>query len=334
MMIDRQNDNLNENLAIDIKNNIIGDMTKGKILPFDYLKGHAFTEMLKKVTGCKTFQELSQIFDVKKPTFSTWNLHNRTSHELMVRLHLAKGIPMHTLALGEGLESEQFINNNFVGEQIPSFDYLVGQPFTELIRSAVGCRTFLELADILDVPKSTFSAWNQHSRNSHELIVRLHLAKGISVRLLALGDMSHITEPPFYPSLPAHAENLQVQESASTFEKHPLATVLLKSYCLINGQLIDAGEIPYPVRRMNSFNLKTEHTIEVETNEAIYLVDQSSTDAVSGVYLIDVDGLLSLNRIQRFPGKKLAIAFGESTIEAKAEDIKVIGRVAVTLKKG
>ncbi|MCM0151517.1 helix-turn-helix domain-containing protein [Photobacterium galatheae] len=241
---------------------------------------------------------------------------------------------MHTLALGEGLESEQFINNNFVGEQIPSFDYLVGQPFTELIRSAVGCRTFLELADILDVPKSTFSAWNQHSRNSHELIVRLHLAKGISVRLLALGDMSHITEPPFYPSLPAHAENLQVQESASTFEKHPLATVLLKSYCLINGQLIDAGEIPYPVRRMNSFNLKTEHTIEVETNEAIYLVDQSSTDAVSGVYLIDVDGLLSLNRIQRFPGKKLAIAFGESTIEAKAEDIKVIGRVAVTLKKG
>jgi len=61
---------------------------------------------------------------------------------------------------------------------------------------------------------------------------------------------------------------------------------------------------------MNSFNLNAENTIEVETNEAIYMVDKSSTDAVSGVYLIDVDGLLSFNRIQCFPGKELAIAFG------------------------
>ncbi|MBF4254802.1 hypothetical protein EA007_28740, partial [Vibrio anguillarum] len=50
-------------------------------------------------------------------------------------------------------------------------------------------------------------------------------------------------------------------------------------------------------------------------------------------YLIDVDGRLSINQIQRLPGRKLAIAFGDSTIEASENDIKVLGRVAVTMKK-
>ncbi|MBF4360377.1 chromosome partitioning protein ParB [Vibrio anguillarum] len=111
------------------------------------------------------------------------------------------------------------------------------------------------------------------------------------------------------------------------------ATTILKSFCLANGQLIETGEIPYPVRRMNSFNLDAEKVIEVETNEAIYLLDKSTTDAVAGNYLIDVDGRLSINQIQRLPGRKLAIAFGDSTIEASENDIKVLGRVAVTMKK-
>ncbi|MBF4249106.1 bacteriophage CI repressor, partial [Vibrio anguillarum] len=70
-----------------------------KILPFDYLKGEAFTEKLKDVTGCKTLLEMSERFDVPKATFSAWNTHERTSHELMVRLHLALGVPIEELAL-------------------------------------------------------------------------------------------------------------------------------------------------------------------------------------------------------------------------------------------
>ncbi|MDO6706170.1 phage repressor protein CI [Photobacterium sp. 1_MG-2023] len=216
-------------------------------------------------------------------------------------------------------------------EKILPFDYIKGHEFTEMLKEVTGCKTFLEMADLFDVPKATFSTWNLHNRTSHELMVRLHLAKGIPIRKLALGEEGDIDNLDVTPALAgAMADKLRDEEQKETTQ---LSTVVLKSYCLANGQLIETGEIPYPVRRMNSFNLNAEHTIEVETNEAIYLVDKSSTDAVSGVYLIDVDGLLSFNRIQRFPGKKLAIAFGESTIEAKPEDIKVIGRVAVTLRK-
>lgn len=219
-------------------------------------------------------------------------------------------------------------------EKIPPFDYLKGEAFTETLKEVTGCKTLLEMSELFDVPKATFSAWNTHDRTSHELIVRLHLAKGIPIERLALSDgelnkavhgQSSISNP-----LLATLSRFD-REKSKVNPQHQV--VILKSFCLTNGQLLDTGEIPYPVRRINSYSLNSDSLIEVETNEAIYLVDKESLNAVSGKYLIDIDGNLSINHIQRLPGKKLAIAFGETTMEVSEHDITVMGRVAVTSKK-
>jgi hypothetical protein len=228
--------------------------------------------------------------------------------------------------------------------KIMPYEYLKGREFTESLKQVLKCRNFEELGDVLDVPKSTFTTWNAHERTSHELMVRLHLALGIPIEELALrpedrkslviqgtgvGKTGYATHNLREPATKyAHANAL-----AAEGNENQKQTVLLRSSCLANGKLIDTGVVPYPVRRMNSFGLDAENVIEIETNEAIYLLDESTKDAVSGNYLIDVDGRLSINQIQRLPGKKLAIAFGDSTIEASENDIKVMGRVAVTLKK-
>ncbi|EKG0028406.1 chromosome partitioning protein ParA [Vibrio cholerae] len=210
---------------------------------------------------------------------------------------------------------------------IPAPEYMKGHEFTQMLKDVLGCKDFAEVSEILNIPKSTFSTWNLHDRTSHELMVRLHLAMGIPLEELALPQNVRVQKSPSLATSPkVTSENTELQNPQ-------LAMVVLKSFCLTNGKLLETGEIPYPVRRMNSFNLKSESTIEVETNEALYLVDNASRDAVSGSYLIDIDGRLSINHIQRLPGKKLAIAFGGSTIEVSEHDIKVLGRVAVTLEK-
>lgn len=210
---------------------------------------------------------------------------------------------------------------------IPAPEYMKGHEFTQMLKDVLGCKDFAEVSEILNIPKSTFSTWNLHDRTSHELMVRLHLAMGIPLEELALPQNVRVQKSPSLATSPkVTSENTELQNPQ-------LAMVVLKSFCLTNGKLLETGEIPYPVRRMNSFNLKSESTIEVETNEALYLVDNASRDAVSGSYLIDIDGRLSINHIQRLPGKKLAIAFGGSTIEVSEHDIKVLGRVAVALEK-
>lgn len=211
--------------------------------------------------------------------------------------------------------------------KIMPFEYLKGREFTDNLKRVLKCRNLEELGDVLDVPKSTFTTWNAHDRTSHELMVRIHLAKNIPMKELALksgqpNELGAVGDLRASYSIP----------SRSSFSNPQHSTVILKSFCLSNGQLLDTGEIPYAVRIFNSWNLDSLTTIEIETNDGRFLVDKNQNDAVSGEYLIDMNGRMSINHIQRLPNK-LAVVFGNATVEVAEEDIKVIGRVAVTLKK-
>ncbi len=70
--------------------------------------------------------------------------------------------------------------------ELSIFDYIKGEEFTEKLKEVNGVGSLGELANIYNVPKTTFSTWNSHKRNSHELVVRTHLRTGIPVQELIL----------------------------------------------------------------------------------------------------------------------------------------------------
>ncbi|TKF47403.1 bacteriocin [Vibrio sp. F13] len=71
----------------------------------------------------------------------------------------------------------------------------------------------------------------------------------------------------------------------------------------------------------------------IEHDGATFIVDKEVHQAVSGADLIDMDGLLSLNDIQRLPGKKLAISFNDSTLTVEESGVRVADRVALVMEK-
>ncbi|HBC3454426.1 TPA: phage repressor protein CI [Vibrio parahaemolyticus] len=210
--------------------------------------------------------------------------------------------------------------------KILPFDYLKGDEFTERLKEVTGCRTFLDMAELLDVPKATFSAWKLHDRTSHELMVRLHLAMGVPIEELALKpeDRNKVRSS-------GTAKKAATYHSAERSVDSQASSVIIKSYCLTNGKLLDTGEVPYPIRRINSFGLENANLIEIETNQSVVLVDKNENDAMNGNYLIGIDGRYSINQVQRLPGK-LAIAFDGQTIEVQDGDIEVIGKVVLETK--
>ncbi|MEK2129278.1 phage repressor protein CI [Vibrio parahaemolyticus] len=195
--------------------------------------------------------------------------------------------------------------------KIPPFEYLGGRDFTEKLKKVTGCKTFELMSDRYGVPNSTFSTWHTHNRTGFELIVREHLATGASVRYMALGEGEPFGE---------NSSNTLTSEEMKTFR-------------LIDGALVEAGTTALDLVTLEKFGLKPSITQVIEDDSGIYYINKESTDPVAGDYLIDVDGRLSINYLQRLPGKKLAIAFGTSTIEVSEEDIKVLGRVAMEMKK-
>ncbi|HCE1805956.1 TPA: phage repressor protein CI [Vibrio parahaemolyticus] len=195
--------------------------------------------------------------------------------------------------------------------KIPPFDYINGREFTEKLKDVTKCKTYELLADYYGIPKSTFSTWHTHNRTGWELIIRTHLATGASVRYMALGEGEPFDE--------GTSNTLTSQE--------------LQIFNLVDGALVEAGITALDLVTLDKFGLKPSFTQVVEDDSGIYYINKESTDPVTGDYLIDIDGRLSINYLQRLPGKKLAIAFGTSTIEVSEEDIKVHGRVAMEMKK-
>lgn len=192
--------------------------------------------------------------------------------------------------------------------EIPAFSYLSGKEFTEKLRNVTETTTNYQLADKFGIPRSTIQTWHSHNRTAFELIVRTHLATGASVRYMALGE----GEP---------------------FDNKYDPVEGLQTYRLIDGTLAESGKVSLDLSTLDRFGLKPSITKVIEDDAGIYYLNTDSVDPVAGDYLIDVDGRLSINYLQRLPGKKLAIAFGSSTIEVSEGDIKVLGRVAMDMKK-
>lgn len=192
--------------------------------------------------------------------------------------------------------------------KVPPFEYSSGREFTDRLKEVTGCNSYNLLADYYGIPKSTILTWHHHDRIAHELIVREHLTSGASVKYLALGE----GEP--FSGNQSPNENLAI-------------------YRLESGSLEKCGNMSLDLSTLDRFGLKPSKTQVIEDNSGIYYIDKESVDPIAGDYLIDVDGRLSINYLQRLPGRRLAIAFGTSTIEVAEDDIKVLGRVAMEMKK-
>lgn len=198
-----------------------------------------------------------------------------------------------------------------VPARVPAFDYIGGREFTEKLKEVTGCSNYNLLADYFGIPKSTLLTWHTHNRTGFELIVREHLKSGASIRYMALGE----------------GEPFECNAAENT------PTEGLKAFKLTEGQLIESGSVALDLATLERFGLKPSITKVIEDDSGIYYVNSESTNPTSGKYLIDIDGQLSINFVQRLPAQKLSISIGDNCFEANVNDVKVLGRVAMSMIK-
>lgn len=93
------------------------------------------------------------------------------------------------------------------------------------------------------------------------------------------------------------------------------------------------GHISLDLITLEKYGLEGVTTTVVEQDGNLHFVNTLEINPASGRYLIDIDGSISINHLQRLPGKKLAMSFGDSSIEISQEDIRVLSRVTMIIDK-
>lgn len=195
------------------------------------------------------------------------------------------------------------------------FEYLKGREVTEKLKEITNSRDFLSLAETLGVPKSTVSTWHQRKLTPYEVIIRTHLRTGASIAYMALGE----GEP--FPAKTLSESRVSQDKALSQIEY----------FILSNGKLVDNDTINFDKNYLEKIGVS--NIIAIECDLCTCIIDKDTTQAVSGTYLVDMDGLLSLNDIQRLPGKKLAISFSGSTLTVDEDEVKVVGKVVLVVKR-
>lgn len=207
------------------------------------------------------------------------------------------------------------MNNNQL--KIDQISYLGGKDVIRKLIEVTNSERQQDIADVFGIPKSTIATWRSRDLTPFEIAIRLHLRTGISLEWLLLdkGDP--------YPNTPT--------QKHVTKENEPKTLLDINAFSLEDGALTGVGTITIDRLVLDDYAAKS--VIAIKEGTSTFIINKDSRQAVSGTYLIDIDGLLSLNEIQRLPGRKLAVSFNGSTITVEEEDIKVIGRVVIVIEK-
>lgn len=187
-------------------------------------------------------------------------------------------------------------------------EYVGGKEVIERLMQATNTRSNQALADAFGLSKSTVGTWRHRNLVPYEIVIRLHLETGISIRWLTLGQGEPYDGASEYTQVSKKNESKQIVDA--------------DCFRIENGQLVNQGTLALDKAFLNE--LDVINVMAIKDGQSTFLVNKESRQAVSGTYLVDMDGLLSLNEIQRLPGKKLAINFNGSPSRLRKMKLRLL----------
>lgn len=162
------------------------------------------------------------------------------------------------------------------------------------------------LCNHLGISQSTMANRWMRDTFPHDWLIACHLDTGISLLWLATGQGSP-------------------EASIST----KLATQLsLKK--ITNGFIESEDSVSYDSKLIPP---SISEPFLVEIDHVVYLVEGAKNEITDGMWLIDIDGLVSIKRLYRLPGKKLRVENGPASFDCSPDDISVLGKVAFKMEQ-
>ncbi|QFQ10803.1 phage repressor protein CI [Enterobacter sichuanensis] len=168
------------------------------------------------------------------------------------------------------------------------------------ICEAYGFSQKIQLANHFDIASSSLS--NRYTRGaiSYDFAAHCALETGANLRWLLTGEGE------------AFVNNREASD-AKMIEGFTLSEEILKSDKKLS---IDAQFFTKPLT----------DGMAIRSEGKIYFVDKQASLS-DGLWLVDIEGAISIRELTKLPGRKLHVAGGKVPFECGIDDIKALGRV-------
>lgn len=165
---------------------------------------------------------------------------------------------------------------------------------------AYGFSSRQALCTHLGVSQSTLANRSARDTFPADWVIICHMETGASLTWLITGK---------------GARFMEVEESRVVIAKQKkISNGILES---MGDFILDKGSLP---EGLNA-------PFVVNADRSIYLVDTYEGEIVDGLWLIEIDKLVSIRELVRFPGGRVRVENGKSSFECQSSDIVVLGKV-------
>lgn len=158
----------------------------------------------------------------------------------------------------------------------------------------------IQLANHFNIAASSLQNRYTRGNMSYDFAVHCALETGVNLKWLMTGEGE---------------KNLSSKEEKSSAE--------LPLFTLSDGRLTNIGSLNIDTQL---FGKQLRKAICIRNENGSYITEQEASLA-DGLWVVDVEGAISLRDLTVLPGKKLHVAGGKVPFECGIDEIKTIGRV-------
>ncbi|MDR6350699.1 phage repressor protein CI [Pantoea sp. SORGH_AS_0659] len=112
------------------------------------------------------------------------------------------------------------------------------------------------------------------------------------------------------------------------FDAKESDVISINNIKIIDGVIHQAG---YNMFDLSFLKRDLKQPIQLIDGNGRYILETSFSDITDGLWLVEIDGTCSLKKISKIPNKKLKVSDDQVSFECGLDDIKPIGRVAMTV---
>ncbi|MGI2186656.1 helix-turn-helix transcriptional regulator [Shewanella oncorhynchi] len=218
-------------------------------------------------------------------------------------------------------------NNKFRFPLDKPSQYDGGKVLIERLIHLFKVKNRIELADLIGVTAGTLSTWTTRETVPHELLIRIHLATGVSMEYLCFGTGLSYGEDLFQVNNPK--PQTQVQTEPDEAYKMPL----LNMFDIENGKLrqIDKYRIDDNFFFINRISPRSEDFL-LKSDGKHCFINANETTVTKGCYLFSINGSYQVGDLRQMPDGNIYFFDGDDKYPINADVTKIHGKVVSILE--
>lgn len=209
--------------------------------------------------------------------------------------------------------------------ETPSYEG--GKEVVDRLLKLFKVRNKLELGDLLGVSSGTFSTWQTRNTTPFELLVRVHIATGVSLEYLLFGkDAENQDVMKFGEAIPK--PSYDARETAQSYR-----SPAIKCYSIDYGELVAVRDFAIDEDLLKTVGgTGTESDMLITDGDDLLLVDSKANKAVNGKYLFAVNGVYQIGELRLLPDGKVYLFHNGERFEVDLSTTQVHGKVVGILE--